>query len=53
LKKTPEGGLLIQPKQARRKYTAKELNALCDPGAPLPPDLLAWDQMKPVGNEAL
>jgi len=53
LNKTPEGGLLIQPKHERRKYTASELNALCDPGAPMPPDLAAWDQMKLVGNEAL
>jgi antitoxin ChpS len=50
--KTPEGGLLIQPKRQRKKYTASELNALCDPKAPMPDDLVAWGDMKPVGSEA-
>lgn len=52
LNKTAEGGLLIQPIRKRRKYTAAELNALCDTDAPMPDDLLAWQQMKPVGSEA-
>jgi antitoxin ChpS len=50
--KTPEGGLLIQPKRQRKKYTASELNALCNPKAPMPDDLVAWGGMKPVGSEA-
>jgi antitoxin ChpS len=50
--KTPEGGLLIQPKRQSRKYTAAELNALCNLKAPMPDDLIAWDDMKPVGSEA-
>jgi antitoxin component of MazEF toxin-antitoxin module len=52
LSKTSDGGLLIQPKPRRPKYTAAELNALCNPKAPMPDDLLAWDQMQPVGSEA-
>ena len=52
LSKTADGGLLIQPKRKRRKYTAAELNALCNAKAPMPDDLLAWDQMKPAGSEA-
>ena len=52
LSKTAEGGLLIQPKRKRQKYTAAGLNALCNPKAPMPDDLLAWDQMTPVGSEA-
>jgi antitoxin ChpS len=50
--KTPEGGLLIQPKRQRKKYTAAELNAMCNPKAPMPDDLVAWGDMKPVGSEA-
>lgn len=51
LNKTAEGGLLIQPIRKRRKYTATELNALCNPKAPIPDDLVSWDAMKPVGSE--
>ena len=53
LNKTAEGGLLIQPKRERRKYSAAELNALCNLKAPMPDDLVAWEAMKPVGSEAL
>lgn len=52
LNKTVEGGLLIQPIRKRRKYAAAQLNAMCDLKAPMPDDLLSWDQMKPVGSEA-
>ncbi len=51
VKATADGGLLIQPKAKRRKYTAAELNALCDLKAPMPRDLLDWNQMQPVGSE--
>jgi antitoxin component of MazEF toxin-antitoxin module len=44
------GGLLIKP--PRKRYTAAELNAMCDPGAPMPADLEAWDAMPDVGLEA-
>ena len=53
LDKTPDGNLLLRPQRERRKYTAAELNAQCKPKAPLPADLVAWEQMRPVGNEAL
>lgn len=52
LSKTADGGLLIQPKRQRPKYTAAQLNALCNPKAPMPDDLAGWDRMKPVGSEA-
>ncbi len=52
LNKTAEGGLLIQPVRKRHKYSATELNALCNPKAPMPDDLVSWDTMKPVGSEA-
>lgn len=48
LQATPEG-LLIKPKRVR--YTAAELNALCDPKAPMPSDLDEWDRMPRVGKE--
>lgn len=43
-------GLLIKAKRTKR-YNAAELNAQCDPNAPLPSDLLAWDDMPDVGSE--
>lgn len=53
LKKTSGGALLLTPKTQRRKYSAAELNAHCNLKAPMPDDLVAWEQMTPVGNEAL
>ena len=32
---------------------AAELNAQCNPRAPMPADLSAWDAMRPAGSEAL
>jgi antitoxin component of MazEF toxin-antitoxin module len=43
-------GLLIKAKPTRR-YTAAELNALCDPDAPMPADLQDWDNMPATGSE--
>ena len=51
--KTADGNLLLRPQRERRKYTAAELNAQCKTKAPMPADLLAWDQIRPVGNETL
>jgi hypothetical protein len=45
---TPDG-LLIKAKRAR--LTAAELNAQCDPKAPMPSDLQAWENMPSVGTE--
>ena len=53
LDKTPDGNLLLRPQPVRRKYAAAELNAQCKPKAPMPADLVAWEQMRPVGNETL
>jgi len=41
--------LLIKAKRTR--LTAAELNAQCDPKAPMPDDLQAWEKMPPVGSE--
>ncbi len=36
---------------ARPRYTLAELLAQCDPKAPVPADIQAWQDAKPVGNE--
>ncbi len=51
--KTADGNLLLRPQRERRKYTAAELNAQCKAKAPMPADLVAWDQMRSVGDETL
>ena len=53
LNKTEDGALVLRAKSTRKKYTANELNALCNLNAPMPEDLIAWDNVKPVGNETL
>jgi antitoxin ChpS len=53
LSKMPDGALLLTPKIERRKYSAADLNAQCNLKAPMPADLVAWEQLPPVGNEAL
>ena len=45
---TPDG-LLIKAKRTR--LTAAELNAQCDPKAPMPSDLQAWENMPSAGAE--
>lgn len=44
-----ENGLLIKP--LARKYTLDELLAQCDPNAPMPDEIVAWQAMPAVGNE--
>ena len=53
LRKTDSGSIVLTPKVGKRKYSAAELNAQCNLNAAMPSDLLAWEQMLPVGNEAL
>ncbi len=53
LNKMEDGALVLRIKSTRKKYTAKELNDLCDFNAPMPEDLIAWDNVKPVGIETL
>ncbi|NRR32264.1 hypothetical protein HSX11_18980 [Oxalobacteraceae bacterium] len=48
LQVTPEG-LFIRAKRSR--FTAAELNAQCNPVAPMPPDLQEWESMPAVGKE--
>ena len=53
LSKMPDGALLLTPKIERRKYSAADLNAKCNLKAPMPADLVSWEQLPPVGNEGL
>jgi antitoxin ChpS len=43
-------GVLLTP--ARRKYSLDDLIAQCDTKAPVPADMTAWDDVRPVGREA-
>lgn len=48
LQATPDG-LLIRARRPR--YTAAELNAMCDPSAPMPEDLKDWENIPAAGTE--
>ena len=47
-----DGRLVVTPKR-RKRYTAAELNALCNPRASMPEDIVAWEHAPVVGSEAL
>jgi antitoxin ChpS len=42
-------GVMLKP--ARHKYTLEDLVAQCNPKAPMPDDLAAWNGSAPVGRE--
>lgn len=46
--KTEQGTITLTPK---RKYTLPELIDLCDPSAPVPADLAAWDATPSLSRE--
>jgi len=46
-------GKLIIASKARNKYHLADMLAECDPKAPLPADVAAWEALAPVGNEVL
>lgn len=46
-------GKLIIASRLRNKYHLADMLAACDPKAPLPADLAAWEALAPVGNEVL
>lgn len=48
------GKLVMTPQAApKKKYTLNELIAQCDLSAPMPQDLLDWQNMPPAGQELL
>ena len=49
LETTADGRIVITPK---RKFTLAQMLAQCDPKAPPPADLTAWETARPVGGEA-
>ncbi|UOD30742.1 PbsX family transcriptional regulator [Massilia violaceinigra] len=48
--KVHEDGVLLKVK--RPAYALADLVAQCDPSAPEPADMAAWNAMTPVGREA-
>ncbi len=46
-----EGRIIIIPERIKPKYTLTELLAKCDESAPLPQELIDWDNTPEVGNE--
>lgn len=38
---------------SKPKYSLTALIAQCNPSAPLPADMIAWNQLQPVGHEAI
>jgi antitoxin ChpS len=53
VERTGTDAITLRVKPKRKKYTAAELNKLCNLKAPMPSDLQAWEDMPPVGDEAL
>ena len=43
-------GVMLKP--ARHKYALEDLVAQCNPKAPMPADLAAWNEVAAVGREA-
>lgn len=48
-----DGTITLRPKIGRKRYKAAELNAQCDLRAPMPTDLLDWDNAPAIGSEAI
>lgn len=45
------GRIVIVPTQIKPKYTLPQLLAKCDESAPMPQELIDWDNSHEVGNE--
>ena len=48
-----DGTFILKPKIKRTRYSAKQLNALCNLNAPMPDDIRDWENAPSVGSEAL
>jgi len=44
---------ILAPRNIRKRYTAAELMAQCDPNADITEEMRAWDQMVLVGREII
>ena len=49
--KAENGTLIFSPVSSKPKYTLSELLAQCDESAPMPNELVEWNESQPVGNE--
>lgn len=46
-------GVLLKATARPKRQSLGELIAACDPTAPMPEDLVAWERMPPEGQELL
>lgn len=53
VERTANNAIVLRPKPNRKRYTAAELNKQCNLKMPMPADLQSWQDMAPVGSEAL
>jgi antitoxin ChpS len=53
VERTANNAIVLRPKPTRKRYTAAELNKQCNLKMPMPADLQSWQDMPPVGSEAL
>lgn len=44
--------MTLKPAKTKPRYRLADLVAQCDPSAPEPADMAAWNAMQPVGREA-
>ena len=49
IEQTAQGGLLVSP--CRKTYSLEDLLAQCDADAPMPQEVVDWENMPPVGEE--
>lgn len=49
IEQTARGDLLIRPR--RKQYSLEELLAQCDATAPMPQEVVDWENLPPVGDE--
>jgi len=49
--KAENGSLIITPKLIKPKYTLEQLLTKCDESAPMPEELIEWDNSSSVGSE--
>ncbi len=48
---TEDGKFVMTPVNAKPRYKLADLLAKCDESAPIPQELVDWDNAQPVGNE--
>jgi antitoxin ChpS len=53
VERAANNAIVLRPKPTRKSYTAAELNKQCNLKMPMPADLQSWQDMPPVGSEAL